>query len=439
MSLRLIAMLLISPVICGVALLRPYLGLLGLVIMYYFRPDVLTARAGSGPQMWYTIAVGVGWLMHLKGVKLPPLMLLAFIVVMLCCADCRRSPKGTRTPRRSGAGVVLKLITVMLFTVNLVDTPQKMHWFLWANIDRDGLQPEGDLILSGGGVTERVDVGVGQGGGANYIAMILTMSLPFLYLRVLNAEGLRALVRARACADLRARARPHRFPRRLPGRRRRSALYLLFRSNRKVVGLARARASFAIIVVLVHPRARASSASTRASASKASATGRPRAGSSSGAPRSTMFEEHPSRASESTTSRSSRRATRASSRREGRGQIRARRGRGSGFVAHSTWFQMLAEGGLVIEHSVLPHVPVVAFLTLRGVKKRSRGPARGTGADPAGGRARGGAHRVHGLVDLRKPLQDRLHVVVLRSGRGSRAHLEELRGSQVAPSRAEAA
>ena len=62
----------------------------------------------------------------------------------------------------------------------------------------------------------------------------------------------------------------------------------------------------------------------------------------------------------------------------GKGEVKYEPGKavGRGFVAHSTWFQMLAEGGLIVSIPFFLMFPV-AFLTLRGVKKRSRGPPGG--------------------------------------------------------------
>ena len=142
--------------------------------------------------------------------------------------------------------------------------PQKMHWFLWANVI--GMVYNLKAILLGGLTgNERVDVAVGQGGGANYIAMIMSMSLPFLYLRVLNAKGFErfvAIVLRRLYVFAIVR---HRFARRLPEPPRAVGLYLLFRSNRKLLGARSSWRASRSSSSLVDPRARASSASTRGS------------------------------------------------------------------------------------------------------------------------------------------------------------------------------
>jgi O-antigen ligase len=366
-GLRLIAMLLISPVICATALLRPFVGLCLLVIMYYFRPDVYEAPAWFRPQLWYTIAVGVGWLTHLKGLKFPPLLALAYLVVGLFWL---LSPLAEGNPdvARASAGVVFKLVIVMMFTVNLVDTPRKMHWFLWSNIIGMVYNLKA-IILGGGGEHQRVDVAVGQGGGANYIGMVMAMSVPWLYMRVLNAKGIERLC-AIGLAPLYILAIV------LTGSRAgflslgAVGLYMLFRSNKKLIGSA-VLAVFAVIFVLVIPEheverfnqglgvegKRDRSAESRLQLWQAAIR---------------MFDEHPiTGVGLDNYAIFSPRYAGFSAR--GKGEIAYEPGMsvGKGFVTHSTWFQMLAEGGLVVGVPFFLMFPV-AFLTLRGVKKRAK-------------------------------------------------------------------
>ena len=85
---------------------------------------------------------------------------------------------------------IAKLIWVTFLTVQLVDTRKKLEIFLWVNIagmvwNIKTILWEG--ITSGGEI--RVDAGVAQGGGANYLAMILNMFVPFLFMKVFEGTS----------------------------------------------------------------------------------------------------------------------------------------------------------------------------------------------------------------------------------------------------------
>ena len=86
--------------------------------------------------------------------------------------------------------IMTKVIIVGFLTLQLVDTPRKINLFLWTNVVGMIWSIKTILYLgiAGGGVKEdvRVDVGVGQGGGANYLAMILVMTLPLFFVKFLN-------------------------------------------------------------------------------------------------------------------------------------------------------------------------------------------------------------------------------------------------------------
>jgi O-antigen ligase len=363
-SVRLIFMLLISPVICGVALVKPFIGLCGLVFMYYFRPDVWNPPGWYRPQLWYTIAVGVGWIVHLKNVRFPPLIIVATLVVTLTYVTAPFAIADTVVAEKTSL-IVLKLATIMLFTVNLVDTPKKLHWFLWANIA--GMVYNLKAIFQhgfSGGLEDRVDVAVGQGGGANYLAMILTMSIPFLYMRVLNARGTERLI-AIVLTPL------YLFAVVLTGSRAgfislaAVCLYLLFRSNKKLLGTG-VIACLTILFVILLPESfvdrfnqglgiegkRDRSAESRIMLWRAAVT---------------MFQEHPLKGVgiENFQSLSPRYSGFFAS----KGETPYEPGKvGRGYVAHSTWLQMLAEGGLLIS------VPffllfVMVFVITRRVKK----------------------------------------------------------------------
>jgi O-antigen ligase len=359
MSIRLIFMLLISPVICGVALWKPFIGLCGLVFMYYFRPDVWNPPGWYRPQLWYTIAVGIGWIAHLKNVRFPPLMMLGLLVVTLSYATAPFAVAEPDVAERTSL-IVLKLATVMLFTVNLVDTPQKLHWFLWANIA--GMIYNLKAIFEhgfSGGLEDRVDVAVGQGGGANYLAMILTMSLPFLYMRVLNAKGFERLF-AIALTPM------YLFAVVLTGSRAgflslgAVCFYMMLRSNKKALGFALGGVLAVMFVILIPSTfvdrfkegfgiegQRDRSAQSRLMLWEAA--GR-------------MWKEHPIKGVGIENFQVL--SPIYSGFFAGRGEIRYEPGMtGRGYVAHNTWLQMLAEGGLLISIPFFMMFVVVYMIT----------------------------------------------------------------------------
>jgi putative inorganic carbon (hco3(-)) transporter len=233
MRLRLTLMLVLSPLLCLVALSKPFIGLQSLVVMYYFRPEVWLAPTWFRPQLWLTAAVGIGWLTQVRRIKFPALMKLAAFITFMGFVNALLFAGDSGTAM-TAANVILKLVIVMLFTINLVDTPERMHWFLWANV-WGMIYNLKAIILSGSGEDDRVDVGVGQGGGSNYNAMILTMTLPFLYMRVLNAKG-RERIGAMFLSALYVMGVVRTGSRGGFLSLAAVVLYMLFKSNRKVIG-----------------------------------------------------------------------------------------------------------------------------------------------------------------------------------------------------------
>ncbi len=387
MGLRFIAMLLYTPVACGMAVFRPYWGLILLVAMYYFRPDIWDQPTWFRPQMWLTVAVGVGWLTHLKTFRFNLLMLLGTLVVGLGFGT---SFFAAVDPVYSydASIVVMKVAVLMLFTVNLVDTSEKLQHFFWANVLGMLWNLKTILItgIGGGEIrAQRVDVGVGQGGGANYIAMILAMTVPILYMRILNGRGrertmaimliplyiLGLVVTGSRGGFLSAAA---------------VALFLLCTSNKKILGFSLISVLFAFFM-LVLPAAyvdrlvqgfgdsqtRDSSADSRLKLWQAGWT---------------MFKEYPLHGVglDNFSLLSPRYAGFYASKAM---DAYVAGKRGAGFVAHSTWFQMLAEGGVLLS---LPFFGMffVTFRTLSRVKRANL-------PDPLKGRIREQATVLQGI------------------------------------------
>ena len=183
-SLRLIAMALFVAVACPISVRRPFYGLIALVAMYYFRPDVWDAPGWFRPQLFLTLAVGIGWLVNLKAFRWDALMSLAAFVIVgfMSTSFLAEDDAGVAF---DGAVILTKLAIVMLFTLNLVDTPARMNVFLWANVLGFVYNLKSVYVtgLTGNDVNVRVDVGVGQGGGANYIAMICAIAFAICFVR----------------------------------------------------------------------------------------------------------------------------------------------------------------------------------------------------------------------------------------------------------------
>jgi hypothetical protein len=190
-SLRFIFMCVFTPVACAVSLRRPFYGLLALVAMYYFRPEIWGAPTWFRPQMYLTVAVGLGWLMTMREFRWSTLLTLATFIVLAFFGTSFMAAEDSGLAY-DGAVVVMKLVIVMLLTVNLVDTPQKMNAFLWANVLGFVYNLKAIYIagFSGANVDQvRVDVGVGQGGGSNYIAMICAIAFSICYVRFLHGSA----------------------------------------------------------------------------------------------------------------------------------------------------------------------------------------------------------------------------------------------------------
>lgn len=179
-------MLVATPAACLLGVFRPFWGLLCLVFLYYFRPDIWEAPDWFRPLMWITVSVAVGWALQVRTFRTH--LLLAFsVAVLIGHLISALNAVASVEDSLNLVNVLAKLIIVQFLTMQLVDTPRKLNVFLWMNILGMVWNIKTILYLGfiGGGVTEdlRVDVGVGQGGGANYLAMILVMMLPFLFMK----------------------------------------------------------------------------------------------------------------------------------------------------------------------------------------------------------------------------------------------------------------
>jgi probable O-glycosylation ligase (exosortase A-associated) len=185
MSLRFAVLLVLVPILVIMSLRKPLWGVYSILFMYYFRPDVWGQPVWWRPVEWLTIATLLSWLFRAKDVRLDrgvPISL-AFLATMAISSftavmDQKASWDATET--------ILKLVVMQFIVVQVIrDLPTLMN-FLWVHVIANLWTLKSALVQTAGGGGARVDVGAAQGGGANYLAMTFVMTLPLLYFRFLN-------------------------------------------------------------------------------------------------------------------------------------------------------------------------------------------------------------------------------------------------------------
>lgn len=183
MSLRFLFMLMYTPAACVVSIWRPFYGLLMLVFLYYFRPDIWNAPSWFRPILFITIACLIGWAVHVRKFRFHPIMAVSIGCLLGALASALFA-NADREVALEGTWVLTKLMIVQFLTLQLVDTPRKINQFLWANVAGMLWNLKTIIVVgAGGGDLERVNVAVGQGGGANYLALVLIMMMPFFAMR----------------------------------------------------------------------------------------------------------------------------------------------------------------------------------------------------------------------------------------------------------------
>jgi O-antigen ligase len=184
-SLRFLYMLLTTPIACAFGLWRPFVGLLSLIFLYYFRPDIWNMPKWFRPIQFITISVGLGWLMRAKSFRLDSTMGFSLFLLLAQLASAVMAVRSSDTAF-TAVETLAKVMTVQWLTLQLVTTSAQVNLFLWANIFGMLWNMKTVMVvgLRGGGDGDfRVNVAVGQGGGANYLAMLFVMFLPFLLIR----------------------------------------------------------------------------------------------------------------------------------------------------------------------------------------------------------------------------------------------------------------
>ena len=366
-SLRFIFMVLYTPAACAIGLVRPFYGLLALVGMYYFRPAIWGAPDWFRPTLWITIAVSVGWLLRIRTFRFSGLLTLSVVTLLMMMASALLVAKD-QDLAIGAVWILTKVIIVGFLTLQLVDTLPKLNMFLWTNVIGMLWNMKTILYLGlvAGGVSEnvRVDVGVGQGGGSNYLAMILVMTLPFFYMKIMRGQRWEKRFATMA-------APIYVLGVVLTGSRGGflalfvTGIYVIMRSNRKALGLV-AMGVAAIIFFLALPESqwdRFKKGVGEAENRDASAQSRIELWRASW----TMFQESPLLGKGPDNFQ--RLSPRYAGFYAGHTFRKYKEGvRGRGFVAHSTWFQTLAEGGLAV---LFPFMSLfaLAFVNLAMVRQ----------------------------------------------------------------------
>jgi O-antigen ligase len=183
---------------CGISLRRPYVGLLLLVVLYFFRPSLWGAEQIVRPVLWLTIAVLIGWFWHRQPGSSSTILRWLIVLVAIYTISIVFAPLSDRQ-----SWVVLKDIVKIFVVVFLIgelcDTPKKLAGLLVAIlVGHLWFVKVALLSWAMAGFSHRVliNTGVGQGGGSNYIAWILATTTPLLVYKMVRGRGWERLAAA---------------------------------------------------------------------------------------------------------------------------------------------------------------------------------------------------------------------------------------------------
>lgn len=191
LNLRAVIMAIIALSGCGISLRRPYMGLLMLVVLYFFRPSLWGAEVIVRPVLWLTIAVFLGWAMNRPGP--PRAWPLGFVIVLtaLYALSTALSPHGSEEGWAT-VFTLAKVFVVVFLICELCTTPRRLAgvtaavllgqlWFVKVAIL--------SWVAVGFSDQVRIDTAVGQGGGSNYIAWMLSTGMGLLLFQLFRGKG----------------------------------------------------------------------------------------------------------------------------------------------------------------------------------------------------------------------------------------------------------
>ncbi len=166
----------------GMALMKPYWGLLLLGVLYFFRPDLWGAEDYVTPVKWLTVTVLLGYLAakqegSLLGGNGWVLLLLGLYVLSTAMAPMANIASWEKVL------LLAKIFVVVVLIDKLCTTPKLLAGFVAAMLVGTLWFVKVAVVgwYQGGFGEERVDSEVGQGGGANYIAWLLAAMIGFVY------------------------------------------------------------------------------------------------------------------------------------------------------------------------------------------------------------------------------------------------------------------
>ncbi len=194
MSLRLILIILALPFAFVLSVLRPFLGALLLVILYFFRPDIWNAPIFIQRYVfWLTLAVFLGWLFRRKERIIFSLNIKLSLILLGLMVLSSFTAVASSTISFQDNIKVLKIFVFMFLLINLLTSYKRINITMW--IIMIGVLYYVKVILVKyfiyGAASEGIRVnapGLGQSGGANYLAMMLCMTFPFLFCKLMEGE-----------------------------------------------------------------------------------------------------------------------------------------------------------------------------------------------------------------------------------------------------------
>lgn len=190
LSLRAIAMLIIASGGCCVSLRKPYWGLLMIMVLYFVRPELWGAEQYIRPVLWLTVAVTVGWFVNYSHGQITPTVKWLGVILGISVISTIFAPMANSESWTFLVDITKIFVLVFLMT-ELCDSPRKLAgaglaclaghlWFLKVALV--------SWSLSGYSSDVQINTAVGQGGGSNYIAWILASTLPMLAYFVINGK-----------------------------------------------------------------------------------------------------------------------------------------------------------------------------------------------------------------------------------------------------------
>ncbi|MEZ6194479.1 MAG: O-antigen ligase family protein [Planctomycetota bacterium] len=185
LSLRFAVLLVLVPILIALSLRRPLWGVFSLLLMYYFRPDVWGKPVWWRPVEWLTIATLLSWLIRAKDIRFERGLGLSLIFLGTMLVSTMSAARSSEVSL-DATETILKLVVMQFICVQVIRDLNTVMTFLWVNVLANLWTLKSALVQTIFGSGVRVDVGAAQGGGANYLAMTFVMTLPLLYFRFLK-------------------------------------------------------------------------------------------------------------------------------------------------------------------------------------------------------------------------------------------------------------